>query len=69
MAEGQTAEAEDSADIVAKLKLRMIDHALPLWSTEGWDATTGGFIDRLHPDGQFSTPNARIKLKHLYPAI
>ena len=30
----------------------MIDHALPLWSTEGWDATTGGFVDRLDPDGR-----------------
>ena len=51
MAEGQTAAAEDSVDIVAKLKLRMIDHALPLWATEGWDPTTGGFIDRLDQDG------------------
>ena len=38
MAEGQTAAADgDSDDIVAKLKLRMIEHALPLWSGEGWD--------------------------------
>ena len=55
MAEDQTAPAADrfdSGDIVARLKLRMIDHALPLWSTEGWDATTGGFVDRLGPDGR-----------------
>jgi mannose-6-phosphate isomerase len=52
MAEGQSAAAEDSADIVAKLKIRMIDHALPLWSTEGWDATAGGFVDRLDQDGR-----------------
>ena len=52
MAEGQSAAAGDSADIVAKLKLRMIDHALPLWSTEGWDATAGGFVDRLDQDGR-----------------
>jgi hypothetical protein len=40
MVEGHTAAAGDagaSADIVAKLKLRIIDHCLPLWSTEGWD--------------------------------
>ena len=30
----------------------MIDHCLPLWSTEGWDARMGGFIDRLDPDGR-----------------
>ena len=41
------ADALDSADIVARLKLRMIDHCLPLWSTEGWDDKAGGFIDRL----------------------
>lgn len=51
MAEGKSAAAEESADIVARLKARMIDHALPLWSGEGWDRTTGGFIDRLAPDG------------------
>jgi mannose/cellobiose epimerase-like protein (N-acyl-D-glucosamine 2-epimerase family) len=51
MAEGKSAAAEQSADIVARLKARMIDHALPLWSGEGWDRTTGGFIDRLAPDG------------------
>lgn len=43
--------AEDAAEIVARLKRRMIDHALPLWSTEGWDKSSGGFIDRLHKDG------------------
>ena len=55
MAEEQTAAAADrldSEDIVAKLKLRMIDHALPLWSREGWDRTAGGFVDRLDQDGR-----------------
>jgi mannose/cellobiose epimerase-like protein (N-acyl-D-glucosamine 2-epimerase family) len=52
MADAQTAAAEDSADVIARLKARMIDHALPLWSGEGWDRTTGGFIDRLAPDGR-----------------
>jgi mannose/cellobiose epimerase-like protein (N-acyl-D-glucosamine 2-epimerase family) len=55
MAEEQTAAAADrldSEDIVAKLKLRMIDHALPLWSKEGWDRTAGGFVDRLDQDGR-----------------
>jgi len=52
MAEGQSVAAEDSVDIVAKLKLRMIDHALPLWSTQGWDTEAGGFVDRLDQDGR-----------------
>jgi mannose-6-phosphate isomerase len=29
----------------------MIEHSLPLWSTTGWDRTSGGFIDRLTPEG------------------
>ena len=51
MAESKSAAAEDSADVIARLKARMIDDALPLWSGEGWDRTNGGFIDRLGPDG------------------
>src|SRR3954465_12606654 len=53
MAERDTAaaaDALDSADIVARLRLRMIDHCLPLWSIEGWDDVAGGFVDRLDPD-------------------
>jgi mannose/cellobiose epimerase-like protein (N-acyl-D-glucosamine 2-epimerase family) len=46
------ANRSDSGDIVAQLKARIIDHSLPLWSTEGWDPATGGFIDRLHQDGR-----------------
>jgi mannose-6-phosphate isomerase len=34
------------------LKRRAIDHCLPLWSGEGWDAVAGGFVDRLGPDGR-----------------
>jgi mannose-6-phosphate isomerase len=30
----------------------MIDRSLPLWSGEGWDAASGGFIDRLDQDGR-----------------
>jgi mannose/cellobiose epimerase-like protein (N-acyl-D-glucosamine 2-epimerase family) len=47
-----TANLSDSGDIVGVLKTLMIEHALPLWSGEGWDQTTGGFIDRLGPDGR-----------------
>lgn len=52
MAEERTAAAEGAVDIVASLKLRMIDHALPLWSGEGWDPTSGGFVDRLDQHGR-----------------
>ena len=51
MVDGQGA-ADATAGVIGRLKQRMIDHALPLWSTEGWDAAAGGFVDRLHPDGR-----------------
>jgi mannose/cellobiose epimerase-like protein (N-acyl-D-glucosamine 2-epimerase family) len=46
------ANRSHSDDIVARLKARIIDHALPLWSTEGWDRANGGFVDRLDQDGR-----------------
>src|SRR5579871_518303 len=52
MAEGPAADADENGSIVAKLKQRMVGHCLPLWSREGWDATAGGFVDRLHEDGR-----------------
>jgi len=51
MADKQGAATEDAAEIVVRLKRRVIDQALPLWSTEGWDQVSGGFVDRLHSNG------------------
>lgn len=47
-----TANRSGSTDIVGKLKRRIIEQSIPLWSTEGWDGATGGFIDRLTADGR-----------------
>jgi mannose/cellobiose epimerase-like protein (N-acyl-D-glucosamine 2-epimerase family) len=52
MADEQLAMTEGAADVIARLKRRAIDHCLPLWSGEGWDAVNGGFVDRLGPDGR-----------------
>lgn len=30
----------------------MIDEALPLWASDGWDAETAAFVERLTPEGQ-----------------
>jgi mannose/cellobiose epimerase-like protein (N-acyl-D-glucosamine 2-epimerase family) len=51
MAEAAT-DQENPDDIVGVLKQFVIEHALPLWSGEGWDNAAGGFVDRLHPDGR-----------------
>jgi mannose/cellobiose epimerase-like protein (N-acyl-D-glucosamine 2-epimerase family) len=46
-----SASLSGSAEIVGVLKTLMIEYSLPLWSSEGWDQGSGGFIDRLDPDG------------------
>jgi mannose/cellobiose epimerase-like protein (N-acyl-D-glucosamine 2-epimerase family) len=51
MGDEQLAVTDAAADVVARLKRRVIEHCLPLWSGEGWDAAAGGFVDRLAPDG------------------
>ena len=72
MAEEQTTAAADrfdSDDIVAKLKLRMINHALPLWSKEGWDRTTGGFVERLDQEGRpdrLVPRRVRVQARQIY---
>jgi mannose/cellobiose epimerase-like protein (N-acyl-D-glucosamine 2-epimerase family) len=71
MAETHIAAATDpsDADIVAKLKLRMIDHCLPLWSIEGWDRTAGGFVDRLDSDGRadrFTPRRVFVQARQIY---
>lgn len=50
MAPPQTAETGPDT-IVATLKAWVIEKALPLWSTAGWDAMRGGFVERLGTDG------------------
>ena len=52
MADEQAAAADENRPIVAELKQHMVDHCLPLWSREGWDAASGGFVDRLLEDGR-----------------
>jgi mannose/cellobiose epimerase-like protein (N-acyl-D-glucosamine 2-epimerase family) len=72
MAEEQTTAAADrfdSDDIVAKLKLRMINHAFPLWSKEGWDRTTGGFVERLDQEGRadrLAPRRVRVQARQIY---
>lgn len=44
--------AVHSGNIVDALRTLVIESALPLWAGAGWDATRGGFVDRLHSDGK-----------------
>jgi mannose-6-phosphate isomerase len=54
MVESSPASAANSpdGDIVTALKTFIIERSLPLWSTVGWDAASGGFVDRLGEDGR-----------------
>ena len=56
-------------DIVKVLKSLMIEHSLPLWSGEGWDAAAGGFVERLHPDGRADRAEprrVRVQARQIY---
>lgn len=34
-------------EIIRTLRSLIRDHTLPLWSSEGWDSSRGGFVERL----------------------
>ncbi|UPK38633.1 AGE family epimerase/isomerase [Bradyrhizobium sp. 186] len=69
MADEGIIAADETADVVARLKRRMVDEALPLWSTVGWDDAAGGFIDRLHRDGTADAATPRrvfVQARQIY---
>jgi mannose/cellobiose epimerase-like protein (N-acyl-D-glucosamine 2-epimerase family) len=64
-----TASESDADGIVGKLKNRMIDQALPLWSKEGWDSTAGGFVERLDQEGRadrLAPRRVRVQARQIY---
>lgn len=69
MAEANTETAERPVDVVARLKRHMIDCALPLWSTVGWNSSTGGFVERLDFQGHadLRAPlRTRVQARQIY---
>jgi mannose-6-phosphate isomerase len=47
----------------------MIEHALPLWATQGWDERRGGFVERLAPDGTADSEaprRLRVQARQIY---
>jgi mannose/cellobiose epimerase-like protein (N-acyl-D-glucosamine 2-epimerase family) len=63
------ANEADASDIVGRLKSRMIEQALPLWSREGWDPATGGFVERLDQEGRADRLAARrvlVQARQIY---
>ena len=58
-----------SHGIVEMLKTLMVEHSLPLWSHEGWDGTTGGFVERLDAQGRadIKAPHrVRVQARQIY---
>src|SRR5712692_5578696 len=39
-------------EIVGSLRSLVIEHSLPLWSSEGWDSAAGGFVEKLDIEGR-----------------
>lgn len=58
-----------AAGIVDATKRAMIDQAFPMWSTTGWDAVTGGFVERLdaHGGADLAAPRrVRVQARQIY---
>ena len=69
MADESIIAADEAADVVARLKRRMIEEALPLWSTVGWDHEAGGFVEQLHRDGTADAAaprRVRVQARQIY---
>jgi mannose-6-phosphate isomerase len=67
----RTSEIGDvnSHNVIRSLKASMIEHSLPLWSGEGWDRTTGGFVERLDREGHADREaprRVRVQARQIY---
>jgi mannose-6-phosphate isomerase len=66
--DGPTIAAE-RRQIVRTLKALITEHSLPLWSREGWDPATGGFVERLDLDGRADRAaprRVRVQARQIY---
>jgi mannose/cellobiose epimerase-like protein (N-acyl-D-glucosamine 2-epimerase family) len=70
MTSGQSARTGTAGvEVVKTLKALMVDHALPLWWREGWDADSGGFVERLDRQGNadYAAPRRiRVQARQIY---
>jgi mannose-6-phosphate isomerase len=59
----------DGVEVVSTLKTLIVDHALPLWWREGWDASRGGFVERLDRQGNAdyaASRRIRVQARQIY---
>ena len=60
---------DEGRQIVKTLKTKITEHSLPLWSGEGWDQTTGGFVERLDLEGRADRAaprRVRVQARQIY---
>jgi mannose/cellobiose epimerase-like protein (N-acyl-D-glucosamine 2-epimerase family) len=65
----ETKVGSESENIVKALKSLMIEHSLPLWSGEGRDPATGGFVEKLDIEGgaDLAAPRpVRVQARQIY---
>jgi mannose/cellobiose epimerase-like protein (N-acyl-D-glucosamine 2-epimerase family) len=65
----ETTIEQESQEIINVLRTLMIDHALPLWSGEGWDQANGGFIEKLDIQGKADRAaprRVRVQARQIY---
>src|SRR5882724_844925 len=65
----ETTIGSESQDIIKVLRTSMIEHSLPLWSREGWDASRGGFVERLDVEGRADRAahrRVRVQARQIY---
>ncbi|MGB3325240.1 MAG: AGE family epimerase/isomerase, partial [Mycolicibacterium fortuitum] len=63
------ASADQRSNIVELLRVFMIEEALPLWATRGWDSQRGGFIERLAANGMADRDaprRLRVQARQIY---
>ncbi|WP_423961192.1 AGE family epimerase/isomerase [Bradyrhizobium sp.] len=64
-----TDTGSEAKDILRVLNTLMIEHALPLWSGEGWDHAKGGFVERLDREGgadHLAPRRVRVQARQIY---
>ena len=61
--------ATERRQIVRTLRALITEHSLPLWSREGWDPVTGGFVERLDLEGRADRAaprRVRVQARQIY---
>jgi mannose/cellobiose epimerase-like protein (N-acyl-D-glucosamine 2-epimerase family) len=65
----ETTNSDECPEIIHTLKTWVIEHSLPLWASQGWDQTTGGFVEKLDIKGNADRAcplRIRVQARQIY---